>query len=212
LLDTLPGTRVHVVHDCWTGWGAAVPPCTVHVYTDGSFEATGPLPPDSSWAMTVRDEWLGRNFARLPTDKFQPTRARVGDAVLFGACITSTSGVYAAELQPIARALAIFPASYTVHVHADSRSALAGIQAYERECNARQRLRMAARPLLQLIAHLWSVRRKAGGAAQRHHVKAHTNNSDIDSVGNRLADWQATRARSRPGEPQPLQLRTANTT
>jgi hypothetical protein len=24
-----------------------------------------------------------------------------------------------------------------------------------------------------------------------HHVKAHTKNSDIDSVGNRLADWQA---------------------
>jgi hypothetical protein len=63
--------------------------------------------------------------------------------------------------QAIVRALTIFPASYIVHVHADSRGALAGIQAYERECNARQRLRMAARPLLQLIAHLWSVRQKA---------------------------------------------------
>jgi hypothetical protein len=66
---------------------------------------------------------------------------------------------------------------------------------------------MAARPLLQLIAHLLSVRQKAGGSVLWHHVKAHTMNSDIDSVGNRLADWQATRARSRPGEPQPLQLR-----
>jgi len=124
-------------------------------------------------------------LSRLPTDEFQLTRAHVGDAVLFGACITSTSGIYAAELQAIARALAIFPASYTVHVHADSRGALAGIQAYERECNARQRLRMAARPLLQLIAHLLSIRRKAGGSAHWHHVKAHKKNSDIDSVGNR---------------------------
>jgi hypothetical protein len=66
---------------------------------------------------------------------------------------------------------------------------------------------MAARPLLQLIAHLLSVRQKAGGSVLWHDVKAHTKNSDIDSVGNRLADWQATRARSRPGEPQPLQLR-----
>jgi hypothetical protein len=65
------------------------------------------------------------NFAHLQTDELQLTR---GDAVLFGACITSTSGVYAAELQAITRALAIFRASYTVHVHADSRGALAGIQ------------------------------------------------------------------------------------
>jgi hypothetical protein len=207
LLDTPPGTCEHAVHDCWTGWGAAAAPCTVHGDTDSSFEATGPLQPDSSWAIAVRDEWLNCNFAQLPTDEFQLTRAHVGDAVLFGACITNTSGVYAAELQAIARALAIFPASHTVHVHADSRGALAGIQAYERECNARQRLRMAARPLLQLIAHLLFVCQKEGSAAQWHHVKAHTKNSEIDSVGNRLVDWQATRARSRPGEPQPLQLR-----
>jgi hypothetical protein len=66
---------------------------------------------------------------------------------------------------------------------------------------------MAARPLLQLIAHLLSVRQRAGGSVHWHHVKAHTKNSDIDSVGNRLADWQTARARSRPGEPHPLQLR-----
>jgi hypothetical protein len=109
LLDTPPGTRVHVVHDCWTGWGAAVPPCIVHVYTDGFFEATGPLRPDSSWAIAVRDEWLNCNFAHLPTDEFQLTRAHVGDAVLFGACISNTSGIYAAELQAIAHALAFSP-------------------------------------------------------------------------------------------------------
>jgi hypothetical protein len=140
---------------------------------------------------------LNRNFARLALTL--ATRS-------CSALAAGKSSVQAAELHAIARALAIFPASYTVHVHADSRGALAGIQAYERECSARQRLRMAARPLLQLIAHLLSVPRKAG-AVHGHHVKAHTKNSDIDSVGNRLADWQVTRSRSRPGEPQPLQLR-----
>jgi len=83
---------------------AGVPPCPDHVYINGSFEVTSPLQPGSS------DEWLNRNFAHLPTDEFQLARAHVGDAVLFGTCITSTSGVYAAELQAIACAPVIFSA------------------------------------------------------------------------------------------------------
>ena len=47
----------------------------------------------------------------------------------------------------------MFPASCALHIHSDSQAALAGIAAYEGECNERQRLRMAARPLLQLIHH-----------------------------------------------------------
>jgi len=66
---------------------------------------------------------------------------------------------------------------------------------------------MAARPLLQLIAHLLAVRERAGGAVHWHHVKAHTQGADLDSVGNRLTDWQANRARVQPKVPQPLQLR-----
>jgi ribonuclease HI len=75
------------------------------------------------------------------------SRAEVGDSTQFGAAIACTSGVYAAELQAITRALAMFPASYTLHVHSDSQGALAGIRAYLHECNTRRRLRMSARPL-----------------------------------------------------------------
>ena len=92
-------------------------------------------------------------------------------------------------------------------MHSDSQGALAGIRAYLHECNTRRRLRTAARPLLQLIAHLLAVRERAGGAVHWHHVKAHTQGADIDSVGNRLTDWQANRARVQPKVPQPLQLR-----
>jgi hypothetical protein len=34
---------------------------------------------------------------------------------------------------------------------------------------------------------------RAGDAAHWHHVKAHTKNIGVDSVDNRLLDWQATR-------------------
>ena len=206
-LDASLDSRIHVAHDCWTGWNAtAAPARIVHVYTDGSFDASSVTELSSSWAVTVRDEWLSSNFAGLPTDEHQLTCAHVGGATLFGASIACTSGVYAAELQAIARALAMFPASFTLHIHSDSQGALAGIRAYEQECNARRRLRMSARPLLQLIAHLIDTRRKAGGDVHWHHVKAHSQHADIDSVGNRLTDWQANRARAYPDRPQPAHL------
>jgi len=213
LLSSSPPVSTRVVHDCWTGWGPTLAPRTVHVYTDGSYGSSPPennqaLPASSSaWAVTVCDEWLSSNFALLPTDEQLLTRSDVGEAVQFGAAITCTSGVYAAELQAIARALAMFSASCTLHIHSDSQGALAGIRAYMHECNARRRLRMSARPLLQLIAHLIAVRERAGGTVYWHHVKAHSQNSDIDSVGNRLTDWQANRARAHPRVPQPVHLR-----
>jgi ribonuclease HI len=207
VLSLTPPVSTRAVHDCWTGWGATLPARTVHVYSDGSFRQGWAFASSSAWAVTVRDEWLCSNFARLPTDEHLLTRADVGDATQFGAAITCTTGVYAAELQAIARTLAMFPASCTLHVHSDSQGALAGIRAYLHECNARRRLRMSARPLLQLIAHLLAVREQVGGAVHWHHVKAHSQNSDIDSVGNRLTDWMANQARTHPGSQQPLPLR-----
>jgi hypothetical protein len=112
--------------------------------------------------------------------------------------------VYAAELQAIARALAMFPTSCELEIHSDSQGALAGIRAYETQLNERRRLRMSARPLLQLIHHLLQRR-----AAHTHttHVKAHTSNTDRHSVGNRLTDYQANLARAKPDKPSPLCLR-----
>ena len=101
----------------------------------------------------------------------------------------------------------MFPASCTFHIHSDSQAALTGILAYEREQNERQRLCMAARPLLQLIHRLLSVRSSAQGRVTLSHVKAHTAGADAHSVGNRLSDFQANRARLRPDRPQPLCLR-----
>ena len=101
----------------------------------------------------------------------------------------------------------MFPASCALHIHSDSQAALAGIAAFEGEYNERQRLRMAARPLLQLIHHLLAVRTSAQDSVTLSHVKAHTAGADAHSVSNRLSDFQANRARQRPDRPQPLSLR-----
>ena len=62
---------------------------------------------------------------------------------------------------------------------------------------------MSARPLLQLIEHLSDVRQAAGGSTQLSHVKAHSAEATIESIGNRLADYQANHARQHPTQPSP---------
>ena len=203
------GKLVKLAHDLWPGWGVAAEGHEVHVYTDGSHDASSSPDPTSSWAVTVADDWFQSHYSTIPADEQQLAQQPflVAGAALFGASIACTRGVYPAELQAIARALAMFPASCTLHIHSDSQAALAGIAAYEGECNERQRLRMAARPLLQLIHHLLAVRASAQGSVTLSHVKAHTSGTDAHSVGNRLSDFQANRARLRPARPQPLSLR-----
>jgi len=193
-----------VAHDCWTGWGATAVARHVHVYTDGSHDAHSKPAPTSSWAVTVADRWLDDNFAGVPADESQLSAAHVGDATVFGASIACTTGVYPAELQAISRALAMFPLPYSLHIHSDSQAAIAGILAYSNEVNSRQRLRMAARPMLQLVHHQLTQRRAAGGAVQFEHVRAHSQATDIHSVGNRLTDYKANVSRLRPSHPTPL--------
>ena len=45
-------------------------------------------------------------------------------------------------------------------------------------------MRMSARTILQLIHHMITQRREAGGSLTLSHVKAHTTNTDYHSVGN----------------------------
>jgi hypothetical protein len=187
--------------DVWCGFGADCAPQTVDVYTDGSAQHES-----SSWAVVISDQWLTRYADSLPTDQALLQPAHVAGASLIGAAITVTTGVYPAELQAIARALAMLPLSFHVHVHSDSQSSIAAVRAFRLEASQRARLRMPARPLLFLIDHLCSIRERAGGSVTLSHVKAHTTNSDIHSIGNRLADYQANRARVHAPRTQPCGL------
>ncbi len=200
---TLSSGNTKLSHDCWTGWGVTAVPHAVHVYTDGSHNPDSMPIPTSSWAIAVRDRWLDDNFARLPTDEQQLNGGVIGGSTLIGASIQVTSGIYPAELQAITRALAMFPLPCSLHIHTDSEAAIAGIRAYSESITSRHRLRMAARPLLQLIHHQLEQRKDAGGVVQFEHVRAHSDAADIHSVGNRLADFKANSVRTRPQTASP---------
>ena len=133
--------------------------------------------------------------------------AVVGGSTLIGASIGVTSGIYPAELQAIARALGAFPLSSSLHVHTDSEAAIAGIRAYSLIVSSRHRLRMAARPLLQLIHHQLEQRKTAGSTVKFEHVRAHSAAADMHSVGNRLADYKANTVRARPQTATPATLK-----
>lgn len=193
-----------IAHDHWTGWGKLIAPLTIHLYTDGSHVASPQ--PQSAWSVVAADRWLDDNFGSVPSDEQLLTPAHTFGATLTGSSISCTQGVYPAELQAIARALAMFPLRFQLHIHSDSKASIAAVARYEHSIFERERLRMQARPILFLIHHLLTIRREAGGDAQLHHVKAHTDGMDIDSVGNRLADYQAERARSKPDRSRPLNL------
>ena len=201
------GGNAHIAHDVWSGWGTALAPLAVSVFTDGSYSATSNT---SSWSVVVGDQWLDDNFGAIPSDEKLLRAGHVSGGTLVGAAIDAgrcSHGVYPAELQAIARALAMLPLSFRVHIYSDSLASITAIAAFERQQNERKRMRMAARPLLHLIDHLATRRREAGGAVELTHVNAHTTNTTIEAVGNRLADYQANLARAHPDRSCPLSLR-----
>jgi len=201
-----PAGVSYIAHDLWRGWGAAVPASFVAVYTDGSYGANSQPHSTSSWALTVADESLTRRYHSVPSHENLVQQQHVRGMAVYGAAIHCTRGIYPAELQAIARALAMFPASFSLRIHSDSQASIAAVRTYEQLSSERERLRMAARPLLQLISNLLRLRRAAGGEVQLSHVKAHSTDSDIHSVGNRLSDFHANRARLHAERSQPLSL------
>ena len=101
----------------------------------------------------------------------------------------------------------MFPLNIHLHIHSDSQASIKSILTFVRSHDERDQLRSAGRPLLQMIRHLWHRRQEAGGRVSLSHVSAHTDNDDPHSVGNRLADFEANRARARPSHPSPLNVR-----
>jgi hypothetical protein len=76
----------------------------------------------------------------------------------------------------------MLPASAAVHgqIRSDSCSSRAqGYSTYEQQLNKRKRLRMSARPILQLICiyRLMHQRKTAGGSIKLSLVKAHIDNT-----------------------------------
>ena len=112
---------------------------TVHVYTDGSFDAQSAT---SSWAVTIGNQWLDEHYDSVPSDESLVQSHHVKGAATSGASIDCTRGIYPAELHAIARTLAMFPSSVTLRIHSDSQASLAAIRCYELLTTERRRMRM----------------------------------------------------------------------
>jgi ribonuclease HI len=157
------------------------------------------------------DRWLLDNFGSVPADETElslaPQPGHLAGSTLIGSAITVTRGIYPAELQAIARALAIFPLGMPLHVHSDSQSSIRSIDTFITQPNERRRTRSAARTILRLIGHLLRLRHEVGGYVTFSHVRAHTNNMDQHSVGNRMADFEANVAHQHADRSYPLHLR-----
>ena len=126
---TLPnGEHLRLAHDIWTGWGCSLssPPAeTVQIYTDGSYKASDTAAgSNSAWSVVVHDAWLNDNHAGIPSDEDVLLPAHVAGATMFGAAITCTRGIYAAELQAIAEhwPCSLHASTFTSIPTADRRS------------------------------------------------------------------------------------------
>src|SRR4051812_41789563 len=108
----------------------------VHVYTDGSFDSwTG----ESSWSVAIGNDWLDANNDSVPSEQLIQL-SDVGGAILIGSNITCTTGVYPAELQAIARTLAMLPLSLHLVIHSDSKASIAAVRSFEEQLNERRRM------------------------------------------------------------------------
>jgi len=185
-----------IAQDSWTGWSSPLDKLNspIHVYTDGSYDSWSGT---SSWSVVLGDEWLEDNFHLIPSEQLVQLSDTRG-ANLIGSNITCTTGVYPAELQAIARTLAMLPLNLHIIIHSDSKASIVAVCNYQDQLNERRRMRMSSRPILELIQHLRERRRKAGGSSNLLHIAAHTANSDIHSIGNRLADLRANSSRGNP--------------
>ncbi len=204
ILSNINHLQTSVAHDIWSGWGESYTNHHVRMYTDGSYHA---LTKTSAWSIVVQNQWLEDSSSDVvPSDENLIHERHIRHAITMGSNITCTEGIYPAELQAIARAIAMFPLTHHLHIFSDSMASIKAIQSYENQNNERKRLRMSARPLHQLIHHLKNQRSTAGGSLKLDHVSAHTRNNNLESIGNRIADYQANLSRSKPDDSKPLGL------
>jgi exonuclease III/ribonuclease HI len=196
-------------HDLWCGWFSTSHDHRqtpfIDVFTDGSFDR-GTM--TSSWSLVIGDEWMQHNHGTVPVDEKMIIYGHVAGSSMFGNRIDRriSCGIYPAELQAIGRALALLPLSLRINIVSDSLSSLLAIRSFREQLNPRRRLRSSARPLLLLIDHLVQKRQEVTGdhdAVRLTHVPSHSTSADLNSTGNRMADYCANVARCKERESYP---------
>lgn len=183
---------------------------TVEIFTDGS-ASSEEKERGTAWAFLIADQWLKEQWeARTPVvtaPEDEMSALLLRGAPLFAGYIDEkhSGGVFEAELRAILEALLSVPFTWSLVINSDSQAAIAAVTKYESAVlTPRTRLRSAARPLLRLIHHAIGARRAHAATVTFKHVRAHTNNIEWESVGNKCVDFAARSARvsKRSSDPQ----------
>ena len=86
-LQLSAGRSTTVAHDCWRGWGSALPPLNLHACTDGSHDSADCT---SSWSVVPLGRWLESNYRTIPSDESTLTPSHVDGAALLGASMADS--------------------------------------------------------------------------------------------------------------------------
>ena len=152
----------------------------------------------SAWSICVVDDFLQQWYQALPPDESEYHYEKLREVMCISGSIPSSSstGIYMAELQAVYRALVLLPVGASLRLLIDSRSVIDAIQFHlSGRLFDRARQRSSARPLLQLIVQLIRAKqqRAPGTTVELVWQPAHTSDSSLYAVANRIADYFAKR-------------------
>lgn len=164
--------------------------------TDGSF-----MDQRSSWSVAVIDDHLRQYHLQLPADEkeYSDDRLREVSCLAGEIPLSSSTGIFMAELAAVYRALVLLPVAASLRLWIDSQSVITAIARYVNgEMTQREKLR---RPLLELIRQLIAAKQQYGISSgvnattvQLQWQPAHTDHQSLSAVANRIADYRAKRA------------------
>jgi ribonuclease HI len=179
--------------DFYGTWGEAVTPKTVAVYTDGSMKSTS-TKTSGAWAAVLHDDSYQKNWTRLHEKEGRKPRLdliRNLKTPWWGGSLPRPRSSYNTELEAIVRMSMILPSSWNVTIWTDSKSAIDRIESL-RASNPIKTMIEPEWELLRLFATIDGLRKQP---VTLKHIKSHTKQMEITSIGNAAADLKAEYAR-----------------
>ncbi len=176
-------------------------PRNVMMCTDGSVEVSRQKFNErcrGAWALCIVGDWLHEKGSIIPRER-DLTWYYVRGAPVFGSRVPTSmrfSCAYTAELLAIAHALVAVPLAWNVAIQTDSDSAIAAVYSFEKTVSERRRIRSACRPILAFICRMLATKRLEHASVSFCHVRAHSDLSSPEAIGNSIADFMAKRALS----------------
>lgn len=155
---------------------------SLEMFTDGSAKNS-----KVSWSVCFADDTFDSQYG-LVLPESTLNYAQVSQFTVIGGPLPAHYNNYFAELEAITRAIMMCPSSTNLIIHTDSQSALKSIESYVNQLNPRKRLRTDGHAYMKIISKLISPKKDR---VRLQHVRAHTDDMDRASVGNRLADFKA---------------------